>query len=406
MADSLTNPVLAEAWQRFHTAQQTVLGWMQDTPRYKDVPQHRAKAYHTLMEALAMAYNFAVAPRMHHPRLQVMTGWQTDFYTLGQNCPDFHYAVLMLDGAQTYRLTGDMGDCPLILLQVLNHLSGHPESKAIGNHDLGDFAKGDGRSFDIVLSADHHNGDWIPLDRDCDRHFILVRRAMNAPTDTPARLNIERISPIPDNHYDAEEFDEATMARRIDAATGFLEYLIRDFNISLFDFYRNTGGGFNHMAFLPGTITSQVGSPSSNYAMAVYDLAEDEALVITLDALPDGQFWTFQTGDVWSRSLNFTHRQTSLTMRQVNVDSDGAFRAVVSHRDPGVRNWLDTCGRLQGTVVFRNYKATTQPVPRTEKVKLADLDRYLPADTARISADERAAALTARRQAYLKLYGE
>jgi hypothetical protein len=39
----------------------------EDSPRFKDFPQHSAKAYHTMMEALAMAYNFAIAPRMHHP---------------------------------------------------------------------------------------------------------------------------------------------------------------------------------------------------------------------------------------------------------------------------------------------------------------------------------------------------
>ena len=61
--------------------------------------------------------------------------------------------------------------------------------------------------------------------------------------------------------------------------------------------------------FLPGTITSTVGSPSSNYAMAIYDLAEDEALIVELDQLPDGVYWSFQLGDVWSRSQNYMYRQ-------------------------------------------------------------------------------------------------
>lgn len=400
-----TSPDLVAAWHRFHAAQTEVLGWMTNEPRFHDQPQHRAKAYHTMMEALAMAYNFAVAPRMHHPRLQVNIGWFSDYYTLGQNGPDLHYAVTFLDGAQTYRLTGGYGDCKLILFQLINHLSGHPDSRMIGDHDLEEFATPEG-AFDIILSADRQPGNWIELDRSCDRHFVLMRRFMAAPADRPATLKLERVSAIPDTHYDGDEFDEAAMARRIDTATGFLRYLIRDFNLNLFKTYVGVGAGFNNMAFLPGTVTSQVGSSFSNYAMTGFDLAEDEALVITLDPLPDGIYWSFQLGDVWSRSLNFMYRQTSLNMAQVVMDGDGACRVVVAHRDPGIANWLDTTGRVQGTVVFRNYKASGQPVPHTAKVKLADLASHLPVDTPRVSAAERAAYLEGRHRAYLALHGE
>jgi hypothetical protein len=387
-----TNPVLAAAWKRFHATQTEVLGWMTSEKRFHDWPQHRAKAYHAMMEALAMCYNFAIAPRMTHPRVQVNTGWFSDFYTLGQNGPDLHYALFFLDGAQTYRLTGSYGDCRLILFQLINHLSGHPDSRAIADHDLEAFTGADG-SFEIILSASKQPGHWIKLDPDCDRHFVLMRRFMGGPHERPSTLKLERTSTIFENHYDAEEFDETAMARRIDAATGFLRYLINDFNLKLFTTYVGVGGGLNNMAFLPGTITSQVGSSFSNYAMAGFDLAEDEALIITLDPLPDGVYWSIQLGDVWSRSLNYMYRQTSLNMAQVEMDSDGACRFVVAHRDTGVANWLDTTGRHQGTVVFRNYKATGQPVPQTVKVKLSEVMAHLPTDTKRVSATERAATL-------------
>jgi hypothetical protein len=219
-------------------------------------------------------------------------------------------------------------------------------------------------------------------------------------------MKLERISDIPDDYYDADEFDEAAMAHRIDRATDFLKYLIKDFNINLYEWYTKTGGGFNNMAFLPGTVTSQVGSPSSNYAMAVFDLGADEALVIELDQLPDGVYWSLQMGDVWSRSMNFTHRQTSVNMHHAAVDTDGGFRAVVAHSDPGVANWLDTTGRCQGTVVFRNYRATRQPVPRTRKVKFSEISDVMPRDTKKVTPEERAAALKSRAEGFLKLHGE
>jgi hypothetical protein len=93
-------------------------------------------------------------------------------------------------------------------------------------------------------------------------------------------------------------------------------------------------------------------------------------------------------------------------MAQVVMDSDGACRVVVAHRDPGIANWLDTTGHVQGTVVFRNYRATGQPVPKTVKVKLADVSAHLPTDTRWVNADERAAYLKGRHRAYLDLHGE
>jgi len=406
MNTTTANPELAGAWARFHAAQTEVLAWMENTPRFQQWPQHRAKAYHTMFEALAMVYNFAVGPRMHHPRLQVNTGWQTDFYTLGQNGPDLFYALTFVDGSQTYRLSGRFGDCVLILGQVLTHLPGHPDVKVLGNYDFSKFDVGPDGSFDITLSADEHAGNWMALDKHSPYHFILFRRFMGDWNQDPGKLTLERTSDIPLDHYDADEFDEARLARRIDVATNFLRYLIRDFNLQLFDTYSKVGGGYNNMAFLPGTITSDVGSPSSNYAMAVFDLADDEALIIELKPLPDGTYWSLQLGDVWSRSLNFTHRQTSVNMHHAAVDRDGGFRAVVAHKDPGVANWLDTTGRRQGTVVFRNYRASHEPVPATRKVKFSQILESLPSDTSKVTPSQREQALKRRREGFLKLHGE
>jgi hypothetical protein len=93
-------------------------------------------------------------------------------------------------------------------------------------------------------------------------------------------------------------------------------------------------------------------------------------------------------------------------MHHAAIDADGGFRAVVAHKDPGVANWLDTTGRAQGTVVFRNYRATRQPVPSTKKVKFSEISDVLPLATKKISLGERKAALQSRAEGFLKLHGE
>jgi hypothetical protein len=133
---SITSIELRDAWANYHATLDEMRTLMETTPRYQQTPQHRAKAFHTLMEMQAMAYNFVIAPRMSHPRIYFQSGWQTDLYTLGQNCQDLLYGVIFLDGRQTYKLTGRMGDLAVFLLQVQNGIFGEQGVKVVGNYDL------------------------------------------------------------------------------------------------------------------------------------------------------------------------------------------------------------------------------------------------------------------------------
>ena len=104
--------------------------------------------------------------------------------------------------------------------------------------------------------------------------------------------------------------------------------------------------------------------------------------------------------------MNCNFPFTSISGYHAAVDSDGGFRAVIAHKDPGVKNWLDTTGRLQGAVVFRNYRATREPVPASKKVKLSEVLDHLPKDTTMVTPEERAEALKKRHQGILALHGE
>jgi len=404
---SPTSGVLQDAWRDYHATLEQMRLSMESTPRFRDTPQHRAKAFHTLMEMQAMAYNFVISPRMDHPRIYFQSGWQTNLYTLGQNGQDLLYGLIFVDGRQTYRLKGRMGDIAVFLLQVQNGIFGGAGVKVVGNYDWANFKiENDGR-FEVILSANEHAGNWIKLDPAHDFQFLHIRRSLSDWHADAGELDIERISELPDNYYDADEFDEAAIASRIRRAALFVRYLTQDFNINLYNMYLNNAGRKkNVLTLLPGTVTSQVGSPSNNTAMAIFELREDEALIVELDEVPNGAYWSFQLGDVWSRSLDFMNRQSSLNDREIVVDADGRIRCVVSSTDPGVANWLDTCGRIEGTVVFRNYRASSAPVPASSKVKLSELDSLLPTGTARVSLAQRKAAMVRRRLGQRKLYGE
>lgn len=397
---------LQQAWNKYHAVIEEMRTKQENTPRFKEREQHRAKSYHALMETQAMAYNFAVAPRMHHPRMQVQTCWQTDFYTLGQNCPDFYYAMSFLDGRNTYRLKIRVGAIRLILIQMFNDLMGQPDAKTTGTWDVSSFKPAADGDYEIIVSAQRHEGNWIPLDPEKRYQQLFIRRIMADWNDDPGQLSIELISEIPEGFYDEDEFGDAATARRIVMAADWVKYMVEVWNIGLYDMYLKNAEVKNKLTLLPGVMTSQVGSPLSNYAMGVFDLKDDEALIVELAKIPDSAYWSLQLGDVWSRSLEFLHYQTSINMKHASIDADGAFRAVICRQDPGVANWLSTCGREEGCIVFRNYRTEEMPVPTSTKIKVSEIAKFLPAGTKKISAAERAQQLASRRAGFHKLLGE
>ena len=397
---------LAAAWQNYTAAVEDGRARMEATARFRDEPWTRAEAYHTLAEVEAMAYNFVISPRLDFPRIQEATGWQVNNYTLGQDGPDSLYGNLYLDGRQSYKITARPGQVDLTLLEVYSHVMGQPASKMIGNYDLSKMhADGDG-TITVLLSPTQRDGNWIRLDPSSTDNWILIRRWMGDWNDDPGEMHIEMVSKPPAGFYDYDEFDEAAIAKRINAAADLIRYVIKTFNVGLFDMYTNGAGGeHNQMSLLPGTTTSQIGSPTSHYSLGTFDLKDDEALIVELDPVPkDAAYWSFQLGDPWSRALDFMNCQTSLNMREARIGTDGKFWGVISRIDPGIANWLDTTRHPDGTIVFRNYRSTIDAVPIVKKVKLADIWAYLPKDTVKVTPEQRAAAIAHRRDGIDKAY--
>jgi hypothetical protein len=95
--------------------------------------------------------------------------------------------------------------------------------------------------------------------------------------------------------------------------------------------------------------------------------------------------------------VEIVYRQSSLNGHQARIDADGKFRAVLSHQDPGVYNWLDSGGNLYGMLIGRWYRCSSHPTPTVTKVKLADLCTHLPACVTFTTEEERACMLRERR---------
>lgn len=140
------------------------------------------------------------------------------------------------------------------------------------------------------------------------------------------------------------------------------------------------------------------GLDAARYGFCFWDLGPDDALIAEIP-VPDARYWTFQLYELsWFELLDITERQTSLNQTQLAVDDDGRIRVVVSHRDPGVANWLDAGGLRNGMLHFRCFWADEAPTPSTQVAPVDEVLGSLPDGTREVSAEERAAVLASRRR--------
>lgn len=394
------------AWQRYHGNAARLRDELRQNKRFANHPRDRAKGYQALMEIHALSYNLAIAPRMTHPRLFTNVTWQTDVYGLGVVGADLRYTATVLDGRQTYRLRGSLGSTKTFVCQIWDGMLGEAGATANIVAQYVDRATLDetGR-FELILGGEPRASNWLALNRNLDHQLMITRRHFSHPQDNMGDLSLERLSVIPADYYDHDEFDGHSMTIRIDRARDFASFLFKTYVIGLYDSYL-CKDGVNKLCLRPQAVGRTTGANTlADYVGGAFSLADDEALVIDLASVPSARYWSFQLADIWSRALPFHERQTALGMEDLAPDADGHVRLVVSGTDPGISNWLDTCGRREGLILFRNYDTTQLVAPTTTVAKLQDVAHLL-RSSARTGAKLRAEQLVARRLAYLRLMGE
>jgi hypothetical protein len=127
-----------------------------------------------------------------------------------------------------------------------------------------------------------------------------------------------------------------------------------------------------------------------------YRISGDEALLITLD--PAGSYYTgFQITDPWTIAPDPMHRMASLNKSQVTPNMDGTVTYAIALTDPGVANWIDTCGLHEGWMLTRwqGVPADASLENMIREVQLVKLDA-IPAEIPRVDLERRRAQIAAR----------
>lgn len=327
------------------------LGEEYGTVRADDIIDGRVYVLHALQAALCSQLD--VNP--DRPVFRRLTG--PSMKVLGDN-PDAVYFGAYVRPDRSYRIRGNLAGATFTSFsQELGTEDGGYSKQTVNVVKDSDLLPDADGNFEFVLSAERCPGNWFPLHPQAGlintRHFFERSEPAASDPNLHIPLTIECLGPDPEP---AMRMDDATLAKRIRCAMNYVRGMTLDVP------------PFPHGPYpLPGWVSSVANrfnppaDPAAStgwanmdaiYALAPYDLRADEALVI------EGRFPACRFANVllytrYLQTYDYVNCSISLNRSQTRLRSDGSFRMVVAHRDPGVANWLDTQGREQGRIFWR-----------------------------------------------------
>jgi len=292
---------------------------------------------------------------------------------IGADNPDNHYLRAEINGKHDYRISGSRGT--VAYLGFIAIAGGYEEAdgnmRSVGAIDThsGLEVNPDG-SIDVILSQTPQAGNWLKITD--DTVAVLVRETyLDRSTEIFADLKISRLEtgsakPAPLSGHKLKTdlastaaFVKGTASLFADWAKGFKE----------------------HPNTLPPADQAYCqklgGDPNIFYYHSYFNLADDEALLIEVDDVPECDNWNFQLNNYWMESLEYRYVQIHVNKHTAKYRADGGVSIVVSGSDPKCKNWLDTTGHREGTMAFRWIGANRIVHPRCKVVKLTELAKEL-----------------------------
>jgi hypothetical protein len=285
---------------------------------------------------------------------------------IGNDNPDNLYHNANVSGSLEYRIRGQRGTVPY--LTFITYGGGYEKDGTMvptGHLDLADIECAPDGSFEIVVSKERHPRNWLPLEPSTST--MVVRQTFDDRSrEVPASYAIECIAPDRADTLRVEAIEPALQrAAAFVAGTAnlFVDWMAR--------FAAHT----NELPPNDQEMCQQAGGDANiYYHNSRWQLGPDEALLVEVTP-PECTTWNLQLGNFWMESLDYRHHTVHVNKFTAKLETDGAVRIVVAHRDPGDRfpNWLETCDHDQGSMLFRYVGANDYPPIATRVVPFSEL---------------------------------
>ena len=244
----------------------------------------------------------------------------------------------------------------------------------------------------VSVTVGPEAGGRLHLRSEPGRIQIYTRDSQADWNQQPATVTVRRLDPPADWQPRSEDAIAAAIVADMPAWVAFWSHFKDDF----------LGNPVPNMLVGP---TGRDGN-WGYLAGGCFALADDEALLITLD--PVGSYYTgFQITDPWTIAPDPMLRLASLNRTQCLPDADGTVTYALALADPGVANWIDTCGLHEGWMLTRWQGVPANPpldrmIRDARVVRLADI----PAARARVDLATRCRQIADRAKAFAQRTSE
>lgn len=360
--------------------------------RLRGDPQIMAESMRLLLSGVTRATTDALVGDRRHPMFVPELNIAQNIF---QPNADTIYKACLIEKGGAYVIKGDRGTVRMVILAQMG-----PDTLRTGKHhpllgqiDFDRLTLDANDHFELVISPERpagHSGDWRQLDPLCEKFMVRIV-SCDWGVEREPRFGIARL--------DVDEAKGRPSAETLHHAFGEIPGIVSVCALA-FPTHVEELRAQGHLNALKIFDVSQMsGLAGQFYYEGAYELADDEALITEVEVPAKTRYWSIILTNELYETTDWYNNQASLNDKQGVVDSDGIFRTIISARDPGVHNWLDTSGYPCGAIQGRWFEASEKPMPSIKKIKLADVMEHLPADTKRVTPQERAIALRNRRLA-------
>ena len=309
-------------------------------------PATRAEGYRYLTRLLRIALEMHV--EFADPAFPSFFKTSHETAKIGADNPDNIYEYARLNGGMEYRIYGNRGS--VSYLSFCTQKGGYETDGSMivtGFLDASQLKTDKDGNFEILISREPQPSNWLPME-DASVSILVRQTFMDRKTEVPAKLSIERVG----TQDKPGPLDPIVFAQSLQRASSFVE---------------NTAALFADWAqsYLPHSnqlppadqayCQSVGGDPNIFYYHSHWKLDEDQALVIHVDKVPECSFWNLQINNYWLESLDYRYHQICINKHQAQYNENGGVTLVLSEKDPGIANWLQTAGNVSQHEMYRTF---------------------------------------------------
>lgn len=391
---------LDAAFETFIQAQRDTLALYKTHSNFDD-PLARAEAYRGLLYTLVGSIKAGALMSHDYPRTMRGVDWTSK---AGLDNPDNNYFFALLDDSGTYRLSGKRGNTTQLIFQLVIGVPGVGNAGSSTNVSVlyGDEMEMDDEGyFDIIVSPERPAGVANWMKNAPGAESLLVRF-------THSDWETERIEPLYIERLDGDSVPPAPLTE-LDMIAG-----LKRASQSMYDRTSSwiaiadrmwslvPNNSIFNMRMTPGGLVGQYS------AFGNFKLAQDETLLIEFGDT-GAPYMGIQLGTRWFVSMDYENHTSTLNMNQLGCREDERrCYALISHKDPGVANWLDPAGHDEGLIFIRwqglDSPPTDEDQPQTRVLgpdELAAFIEGLPP----LSSEDRWNAIQLRRRAVHERFG-